>query len=90
MKRKKVSSKNSETHYARLVNDLHKRWVKGKINTETAHEKMQKVFATHPEWKHNPPGTVGRMAYIDWLEFTGHDIVREDYPSPCPCGYSLE
>lgn len=56
------------------------------INGEDVKEELEEIFKRHPEWLHNPPGAIGKTAYIDWKAFTGHSIVKQNYGS-CDCGF---
>jgi hypothetical protein len=54
------------------------------INGEDISEELEAVFDRHPKWLHNPPGAIGRLAYIDWAIFSGHAHASN---GECGCGF---
>jgi hypothetical protein len=48
-------------------------WQDGKLTQKEIRRLLAPVFVIHPEWKHRPPGKIGRNAYIEWDRFTGYE-----------------
>jgi len=45
---------------------LFPRWREG----EDVSSQLNEIFSVHPDWRENPPGSIGKNAYIMWDEFT--------------------
>jgi len=65
MKRKKIN-----TDPAERLSTLFSKWQAGADVTD----EVETILKNNPEWRHKPPGRVGRTAYIMWTEWTGYEI----------------
>ena len=83
---RKRRRKSSGSDISRIRNDLFPKFTDGKDVSEA----LEDIFKRHPEWRHNPPGGVGKTAYIRWKEFTGHSITyrnKHGIYGSCECGF---
>lgn len=62
MRKRKTGNEN---YIQEIRLNLFPRWASG----EDVSDEVNRILELKPNWKENPPGAVGRNAYIFWDEF---------------------